>query len=114
MPTNWKKKDIESKIKSVTGVGDEQSNLGAIVGTFVELTKLAKWDASKTVETVKKEEVTDKHDVSTAGGTQQQSIFGNGKLGISYTINLNLPATTEIDVFNAIFRSLRDNLLREQ
>jgi hypothetical protein len=35
-------------------------------------------------------------------------------MGLSYTINLNLPATTEIEVFNAIFRSLRENLLREQ
>jgi len=25
---------------------------------------------------------------------------------------LNLPATTEIEVFNAIFKSLRDNMLR--
>ena len=36
-----------------------------------------------------------------------------GKLGLSYTINLNLPATTEIEVFNAIFKSLRENLLRD-
>jgi len=34
------------------------------------------------------------------------------KFGISYTINLNLPATTEIEVFNAIFKSLKDNLLK--
>ncbi len=31
---------------------------------------------------------------------------------LGYTINLNLPATTEIEVFNAIFKSLRENLLR--
>ena len=33
------------------------------------------------------------------------------KLGISYTINLNLPATTEIEVFNAIFKSLKNNII---
>jgi hypothetical protein len=33
-------------------------------------------------------------------------------LGLSYTINLHLPATSEIAVFNAIFKSLRENLLR--
>jgi hypothetical protein len=34
-------------------------------------------------------------------------------LNLGYTINLNLPATTDISVFNAIFKSLRENLLRE-
>jgi hypothetical protein len=33
-------------------------------------------------------------------------------LNMSYTINLNLPATSDIAVFNAIFKSLKDNLLR--
>ena len=33
-------------------------------------------------------------------------------LNLSYTINLNLPATSDVAVFNAIFRSLKENLLR--
>jgi hypothetical protein len=33
-------------------------------------------------------------------------------LNLSYTINLNLPATTDISVFNAIFKSLKENLLQ--
>lgn len=33
-------------------------------------------------------------------------------LRLGYTINLNLPATSDIAVFNAIFRSLRENLLK--
>ena len=35
------------------------------------------------------------------------------EFSISYTINLNLPPTTNVEVFNAIFRSLKENLLRE-
>lgn len=35
-------------------------------------------------------------------------------LNLSYTINLNLPETTNIDVFNAIFKSLKDNLLESK
>lgn len=34
-------------------------------------------------------------------------------LNLSYTINLNLPATSDIAVFNAIFKSLKDNLLKD-
>ena len=33
------------------------------------------------------------------------------KLGLNYTINLQLPATSDIAVFNAIFKSLREHLL---
>ena len=32
-------------------------------------------------------------------------------MNLSYTINLNLPATSDIAVFNAIFKSLKENLL---
>ncbi|MFC5507049.1 MULTISPECIES: DUF5343 domain-containing protein [Hyphomicrobiales] len=35
-------------------------------------------------------------------------------LNLSYTINLNLPATADQAVFNAIFRSLREHLLNGQ
>lgn len=34
-------------------------------------------------------------------------------LNLGYTINLNLPATTDQAVFNAIFKSLKEHLLRE-
>ena len=35
-------------------------------------------------------------------------------LNLSYTINLHLPATTDVAVFNAIFKSLKENLLRSE
>lgn len=34
-------------------------------------------------------------------------------LNLAYTINLNLPATADIAVFNAIFKSLKENLLKD-
>ena len=34
-------------------------------------------------------------------------------INLSYTINLNLPATTDIEIFNAIFQSLKQHLLQE-
>lgn len=35
------------------------------------------------------------------------------KLNLGYTINLNLPETTDIEVFNAIFKSIRMHLIRQ-
>ena len=34
-----------------------------------------------------------------------------GGLRLGYTINLNLPATSDVAVFDAIFRSLKEHLL---
>jgi hypothetical protein len=36
---------------------------------------------------------------------------GEIKLNLAYTINLVLPKTEDVAVFNAIFKSLRENLL---
>jgi len=50
------------------------------------------------------------------GGVTHSRGEGGGnsgmKLGLSYQINIVLPETENIAVFNAIFKSLRDNLLR--
>ncbi|UWQ50062.1 DUF5343 domain-containing protein [Leisingera caerulea] len=46
----------------------------------------------------------------------QEGEKSNGQsigLNLGYTINLNLPATSDQAVFNAIFKSLKENLLRE-
>lgn len=39
---------------------------------------------------------------------------GDLGLNLSYTINLNLPATADVAVFNAIFKSLKENLLKNK
>lgn len=44
----------------------------------------------------------------------QRELQRRGGLNLSYTINLNLPATTDQAVFNAIFRSLREHLLADE
>lgn len=39
-------------------------------------------------------------------------VQGTGKkISLSYTINLNLPASKDVEVFNAIFKSLKEHIL---
>jgi hypothetical protein len=104
------KKELESKIRSVTGAGDDDTNLYAVVGTFKELSNLAKWNEAAPSP---KRDQTPPPQSGGAEGSRGTPL-GGGRLGLSYTINLNLPATTEIEVFNSIFKSLRENLLREE
>jgi hypothetical protein len=48
-------------------------------------------------------------------GKQEGYPASSSRLGLNlaYTINLNLPATSDQTVFNAIFRSLKEHLLTD-
>lgn len=110
----WKlnKADLIAKVKSLTGAAEDDQYLPSVAGTFLALSKLAKWEGGAPK---KKEPLTDDTDKggSGDGGRKREGEFADGRLRLAYTINLNLPATTEVEVFNAIFKSLRENLLRE-
>jgi hypothetical protein len=103
----WKleKKDLMAKFRSLTGAAEDDANIQYVASTFLELSKLANWTGTGQRPKPQGE------GLEAGGGTPQQELEGG--LRLSYTINLNLPATTEIEVFNAIFKSLRENLLRQ-
>ena len=94
------------KLRSILGAGEDDANIQYVAGTFTELSKLAAWDGSPAP---KPSLPTDSPQDGSISGSRKKL----GEIGLSYTINLNLPATTDIEVFNAIFKSLRENLLRE-
>lgn len=98
-------------IMQITGLEKGNSTVAAIVGTFFSLKEFSDFDGKAPVP-VKVETIKQESDFPFAEGsnaTSHQSV----KLNLGYTINLNLPETTNVEVFNAIFRSLRENLLRD-
>ena len=105
-------KDAEVKglIVEATGLEPDGSTVKAILGSFKALKAFAKFDGEGATEAdaeSAEEEVN--------GGAAEEANGGRGtiaKLGLSYTINLNLPATSDVAVFNAIFKSLKEHLLR--
>lgn len=100
------REELTSKVKTITGLSEGSKSLEKIVGTFIELCKLSNFE-SGIPQKEKPKADTKKPDIS-------EEIILPHKLGISYTINLNLPATTEIEVFNAIFKSLKEHILNEK
>jgi len=102
------KKELMAKLRSLIGAAEDDANIPYIAGTFMELSRLARWEGA--AKPAKKEKETEDEKGDRGGGRKEDL---QRKFGLSYTINLNLPATTEIEVFNAIFKSLRENLLRE-
>lgn len=98
-------KALLSLICQVTGAATDSSAAKLTLSSFKNLRAYA--DFEKPIEIV---EVG--HPARTEQ-TQMDSLPADRKVGLnlSYTINLNLPATADQAVFNAIFRSLREHLL---
>lgn len=96
--------DFEGLIVEITGLEKGNTTVRAIVGTFEALKAFADFKNETQVEVPAAADTKAKDDSDRSGSPDL-------KLGLSYTINLVLPKTDDVSVFNAIFRSLRENLL---
>ncbi|WP_170118150.1 DUF5343 domain-containing protein [Phreatobacter oligotrophus] len=103
-------KDIADIVVDITGRERSDPTLRAIVGTFRTFAGyVAKSDESRT--TAKNSD--DRAEKTDLGGVlAPPNDRGNSSIGLSYQINIILPETTNIEVFNSIFCSIRENLLR--
>lgn len=105
-------KDLLGAVVQVTGLEPESTTAKAIVASFKALKAFATFDDKE----LKDEDAGDADTSEEEGDKQDEEKDGKAVLtrglGLSYTINLNLPSTSDIKVFDAIFKSLRENLLR--
>lgn len=109
------KKELSGLIIEATGTSSNSSTLLAILRTIDVLKQYAEFGEVEEVSTVKPDE---KITVQPSG--TEESTFSHHKkqkddlgINLSYTINLNLPETSDIAVFDAIFKSLKENLLKK-
>jgi hypothetical protein len=103
-----KDRDLKGIILQVTGLEENSKLVIAMVGSFKTFRAFADFTADP-VRNVSEEEAA--HPDDNGGQRTRLNIPQGNNLQLGYTINLNLPATTEIAVFNAIFKSLREHLL---
>jgi len=113
---NSKKDDLKSAIASVTGNDHDSKAVESTVNTFEALKSFAAFDYKNLIDDKGEEDPTDPP--AKAPEPQFQPPHPgqhsqNVGLNLGYTINLILPETTNIEVFNAIFKSLNENLLRK-
>lgn len=121
---NLSKEQFKGLVVEITGLESKNRVVQLICQTFEALKKLANFEVRLPMEGLEggDEEgkgggIDDGADSGTGIGTGTQG-GGGGKeqgigLNLSYTINLVLPKTDDPAVFNAIFRSLRENILRK-
>jgi hypothetical protein len=104
-------KDLLASIVQVTGVEADSQVAKLTLSTLKTLKSFANFEAkgSENLKETKEEKKTDKSDNAKSGASE-----GRRSLKLSYTINLNLPATSDQAVFNAIFRSLAEHLINNE
>jgi Family of unknown function (DUF5343) len=96
---------LKSLIVQVTGEGKQSSTVNLIAKSFRALDEFADHDAPGVTVAEPEQRQADEPETNEDGSRPPA-------LGLNYTINLQLPATSDIAVFNAIFKSLREHLLR--
>ena len=102
--------DFKGIVVEATGLAHDNRVVSAIVGTAKALKSYCDFDsAPASTELVVQQKVTE-----TENETERESDFRENGIGmnLSYTINLNLPATDDVKVFDAIFKSLKEHLLK--
>lgn len=101
-PTNSDRAAIEGKFKSFHNASDNVA--GLMTATFLAMLPLA--DLSKKS---KPPEENEERKVQ-AGVTPPGEPLAPGAPGLHYNIQIHLPATKDVEVYNAIFKSLREHL----
>jgi Family of unknown function (DUF5343) len=97
---------LKGAVVQATGLEPSSSTVGAMIGSFKALKSFADFEAKPAEPDAGAVAQDEAERRDTAGEGLP------GGLNLGYTINLNLPATSDIAVFDAIFKSLREHLLR--
>lgn len=103
------------QVIEITGGAKEDSVTRAIVGTFCALNELADFEGEHSEVSAAADQVLPENTTKQMrSGVDHKERHGldEVQLRLGYTINLNLPETKDPEVFNAIFKSLRENLLK--
>lgn len=103
-------KDLKGLIVQVTGLEESSKLIPAMLGSFKMLKEYADFTASGD-NTADQQGDDEGDDLEGKGQSQAQRDQQGNSIRLGYTIHLNLPATTDIAVFNAIFKSLKEHLL---
>lgn len=105
------KKAFKGLVMEATGEAHDSARVERIVSTFFNAKTLADFETSTSKL---KEKPTDVFGVGTENPPEKEKLVKkNLTLGLNYTINLVLPKTDDPAIYNAIFKSLKDNLLNE-
>lgn len=109
-------KELRGLVIEETGESNDSNVVGLVVSCIKAIKKFASWseeqetegdDTREAASVATQPELRRQDHPSPPPGPQQL------RMNLGYTINLNLPATSDVAVFNAIFKSLKEHLLKD-
>ena len=104
-------KELLALIVQVTGVEVENRAAALTLSCIKALKAFANFDATSAADEEIEKPSPQEFAQKLSSFPSHNSSNGHVGLNLSYTINVNLSATTDQAVFNAIFRSLKEHLL---
>ena len=105
------KPKLEGLIMEVTGLEKDSQTLKAIANTFEALKSFANFELGGTPRVDGAGEAEPKKTVAKAAPKAAVAPTPIDGLRFSHNIYINLPDTTDVEVFNAIFKAMKENLL---
>lgn len=100
---------IKGAMSRVTG--KDAASVARYYTTFKTICSLAKFETPQVVHTEIQEPVKAQERDTQDGSKSYSPNSPKNQAGFHYNIQIHLPATTDISVYNAIFKSLKDNLI---
>lgn len=108
---NLSKDQLKGLVIEITGLGRDERVVQLICQCFEVMKGIADFEgATDEFVSSRRDDLSDDEFMQSTEVIRDNQDFD---LSLSYTINLVLPKTDDPAVFNAIFRSLRENLLRK-
>lgn len=108
-PTQTDRPLIEGKFKSTHNTSERVAQLMA--STFFALLALADVHSSSAKAKTETKPETEAESMPLAVDVQRESATTSHRPTLHYNIQIHLPATKDVEVFNAIFKSLKEHLL---
>ena len=95
----------------MTGKEPNDGSVNAIVSSFKACKQLADFDQAEAIAQ-QRSEPTDRSKSLVKYDASKQKLLNDVRIG--YTININLPETINVEVYNTIFASIKQNLLSDE
>ncbi len=103
--------DLKGVIVQATGLSTDSGTVKGMVGSFKALKAFADFEPTS-ADDIGEGDIFEE-EAPAESGKKKVTLGKPVDLNLGYTINLNLPATSDVAVFDAIFTSLRKHLLDE-
>lgn len=106
--------EVKGKLKTLTQGQKSDNIINLMANTFKALCDIADWSNPVSSSTSKMDNSVESPQISKTNSSQSlcgEKVLTEGKMNLHYNIQIHLPETTNMAVYDAIFQSLKRHLM---